>query len=84
MRRVKIWTPLVLLLVIVFGVVQNFRPLPTPTLVLTAEDTFTFEGGKVDIPWPEKGQAALDVDGIGTFGSSGGEKPCRSPVSPRS
>ncbi|WP_234325028.1 serine hydrolase [Streptomyces sp. NRRL WC-3626] len=74
-RRLKIWTPLVLLLVIVFGVVQNFRPLPTPTLELTAEDSFTFEGGKVDIPWPEKGQAALDVDGIGTFGSSGEQKP---------
>ncbi|MFG2513280.1 D-alanyl-D-alanine carboxypeptidase [Streptomyces sp. NPDC048584] len=74
-RRLKIWTPLVLLLVIVFGVVQNVRPLPTPTLELTAEDSFTFEGGKVDIPWPEKGQAALDVDGIGTFGSSGEQKP---------
>ncbi|MFE0446073.1 D-alanyl-D-alanine carboxypeptidase [Streptomyces fungicidicus] len=74
-RRVKIWTPLVLLLVIVFAVVQNFRPLPTPTLVLTAEDSYTFEGGKPEIPWPAKGQAALDVDGIGTFGSSGEQKP---------
>ncbi|NED66936.1 D-alanyl-D-alanine carboxypeptidase, partial [Streptomyces sp. SID10244] len=51
-RRVKIWTPLVLLLVIIFAVVQNMRPLPEPTLDLTAEDRFTFEGGKVDIPWP--------------------------------
>ncbi|MET9526027.1 D-alanyl-D-alanine carboxypeptidase [Streptomyces coeruleorubidus] len=74
-RRVKIWTPLVLLLVIVFGVVQSVRPLPAPTLELTAEDSYTFEGGKVDIPWPAKGQAALDVQGIGTFGSSGEQKP---------
>ncbi|MGA4984556.1 D-alanyl-D-alanine carboxypeptidase [Streptomyces cellulosae] len=74
-RRIKIWTPLVVLLVIVFAVVQNFRPLPTPTLVLTAQDTYTFEGGKPQIPWPESGQAALDVDGIGTFGSSGEQKP---------
>ncbi|CAM5271078.1 hypothetical protein SALBM217S_03970 [Streptomyces griseoloalbus] len=36
-RRIKIWTPLVLLLLIVFAVVQNVRPLPAPTLVLTAE-----------------------------------------------
>ncbi|MFH8497608.1 D-alanyl-D-alanine carboxypeptidase, partial [Streptomyces coeruleorubidus] len=73
-RRVKIWTPLVLLLVIVFGVVQSVRPLPAPTLELTADDSYTFEGGKVDIPWPAKGQAALDVQGIGTFGSSGEQK----------
>ncbi|MFJ4360430.1 D-alanyl-D-alanine carboxypeptidase [Streptomyces massasporeus] len=74
-RRVKIWTPLVLLLVVVFAVVQSVRPLPSPTLELTAEDSYTFEGGKVDIPWPADGQAALDVQGIGTFGSSGEQKP---------
>ncbi|MFH9710076.1 D-alanyl-D-alanine carboxypeptidase [Streptomyces luteogriseus] len=74
-RRVKIWTPLVLLLVVVFAVVQSVRPLPSPTLELTAEDSYTFEGGKVDIPWPADGQAAMDVQGIGTFGSSGEQKP---------
>ncbi len=74
-RRVKIWTPLVALLVIVLGVVQAMRPLPEPTLDLTAQDSFTFEGGKPQIPWPESGQAALDVQGIGSFGSSGDQKP---------
>ncbi|WP_282087892.1 D-alanyl-D-alanine carboxypeptidase [Streptomyces tendae] len=74
-RRVKIWTPLVILLLIVFGVVQAMRPLPVPTLDLTAQDSFTFDGGKPEIPWPSSGQAALDVQGIGTFGSSGDQKP---------
>ncbi|MGW1806510.1 D-alanyl-D-alanine carboxypeptidase [Streptomyces sp. NPDC002078] len=74
-RRVKIWTPLVLLLAIVFAVVQTLRPLPDPTLDLTAKDTYTFDGGKAGIPWPTTGQAALDVQGIGTFGSSGAQKP---------
>lgn len=74
-RRVKIWTPLVVLLLIVFGVVQSMRPLPAPTLDLTAQDSFTFDGGKPEIPWPSSGQAALDVQGIGTFGSSGDQKP---------
>ncbi|MEU6811817.1 D-alanyl-D-alanine carboxypeptidase [Streptomyces sp. NPDC046831] len=74
-RRVKIWTPLVILLLIVFAVVQTLRPLPAPTLDLTAKETYTFDGGKADIPWPSDGQGALDVQGIGTFGSSGGEKP---------
>ncbi|MGW5335426.1 D-alanyl-D-alanine carboxypeptidase [Streptomyces bauhiniae] len=75
LRRVKIWTPLVILLVVILGVVQAMRPLPQPTLALTAKDSFTFEGGKPDIPWPTDGQAALDVQGIGSFGSSGSGKP---------
>ncbi|MEV7884432.1 serine hydrolase [Streptomyces sp. NPDC002817] len=74
-RRVKIWTPLVLLLAVVFAVAQSMRPLPTPTLELTAEDSYSFGGSKVDIPWPADGQAALDVQGIGSFGSSGDQKP---------
>ncbi|MEV7385223.1 D-alanyl-D-alanine carboxypeptidase, partial [Streptomyces sp. NPDC091215] len=74
-RRVKIWTPLVIVLLIVFAVVQTLRPLPQPTLDLTAKDTYTFDGSKTDIPWPADGQAALDVQGIGTFGSSGDQKP---------
>ncbi|MEV6835399.1 D-alanyl-D-alanine carboxypeptidase [Streptomyces sp. NPDC051133] len=74
-RRVKIWTPLVLLLVVILGVVQTMRPLPRPTLDLTAQDSYTFGGAKPDIPWPSQGQAALDVQGIGTFGSSGTQKP---------
>ncbi|MGW0998665.1 D-alanyl-D-alanine carboxypeptidase [Streptomyces sp. NPDC002523] len=74
-RRVKIWTPLVLLLAIVFAVVQTLRPLPKPTLDLTTEETYTFGGAKPGIPWPATGQAALDVQGIGTFGSSGTQKP---------
>jgi D-alanyl-D-alanine carboxypeptidase len=74
-RRVKIWTPLVLLLAVVFAVAQAVRPLPAPTLDLASEDSYTFEGGKLDIPWPADGQAALDVSGIGTFGSSGEQRP---------
>ncbi|MFJ6844373.1 D-alanyl-D-alanine carboxypeptidase [Streptomyces griseoluteus] len=74
-RRVKVWTPLVILLVVILGVVQAMRALPQPTLALTAKDSYTFEGGKPDIPWPADGQAALDVQGIGSFGSSGSGKP---------
>lgn len=74
-RRVKIWTPLVLLLVVVFAVVQAVRPLPTPTLKLTAQQSVSFEGGKPSLPWPADGQAAMDVNGIGTFGTSGDQKP---------
>ncbi|WP_086746706.1 D-alanyl-D-alanine carboxypeptidase [Streptomyces scabiei] len=74
-RRVKIWTPLAVLLVIAFAVAQSFRPLPTPTLALTVDESYAFKGGKVDLPWPAEGQGWMDVNGIGTVDSFGEQKP---------
>ncbi|MFD3999589.1 serine hydrolase [Streptomyces rubiginosohelvolus] len=74
-RRVKIWTPLVLLLLIVFAIVQVMRPLPEPSLELTAKPTYTFEGGKTELSWPGQGQSAVMVDGVGSLGSEGAQKP---------
>ncbi|WP_438828954.1 D-alanyl-D-alanine carboxypeptidase [Streptomyces gottesmaniae] len=74
-RKVKIWTPLVILLVIVFAVAQAVRPLPTPTLTLTADASYAFEGDKVTLPWPDEGQGWMDVNGIGTMDSFGEQKP---------
>lgn len=74
-RRVKIWTPLVLLLLIVFAVVQMVRPLPAPALTMTAESSYTFKGGDLKLAWPSQGQSAVTVDGVGTMGSAGAQKP---------
>ncbi|WP_257005249.1 serine hydrolase [Streptomyces albidoflavus] len=74
-RRVKIWTPLAILLLIVFAVVQSVRPLPEGTLALTAEETYTFKGEEPAMPWPTEGQATVTVDGIGSLGSYGEQKP---------
>ncbi|MFJ9323627.1 serine hydrolase [Streptomyces globisporus] len=74
-RRVKIWTPLVLLLLIVFAIVQVMRPLPEPSLELTAKPTYTFEGGKTELSWPGQGQSAVMVDGVGSLGFEGAQKP---------
>ncbi|MFF3323078.1 serine hydrolase [Streptomyces sp. NPDC002889] len=74
-RRVKIWTPLVVLLLIVFAVVQLVRPLPDPQLALSAEKTFTFEGGQLGLPWPDEGQGAAEVVGVGSLGTYGAQKP---------
>ncbi|ROV70389.1 serine hydrolase [Streptomyces globisporus] len=74
-RRVKIWTPLVLLLLIVFAIVQVMRPLPEPSLELTAKPTYTFDGGGTDLSWPGQGQSAVMVDGVGSLGSEGAQKP---------
>ncbi|MEU9705301.1 serine hydrolase [Streptomyces sp. NPDC047981] len=75
LRRVRIWTPLVVLLLIVFAVVQFVRPLPPPKLSLTAAPTFTFEGGELQMPWPTEGQGAAEVEGVGSLGTYGAQKP---------
>ncbi|MCC9740941.1 D-alanyl-D-alanine carboxypeptidase [Streptomyces sp. MNU89] len=74
-RRVKIWTPLVLLLLIVFAIAQSIRPLPEPELRLTAASEYAFKGQKPSLPWPDEGQAYVEIDGLGSLGSSGEEKP---------
>ncbi|MFG2943815.1 D-alanyl-D-alanine carboxypeptidase [Streptomyces adustus] len=74
-RRVKIWTPLVVLLVIVFAIVQAVRPLPAAALTLTAEDSYSFDGDKVDLPWPSEGQGWMDVNGIGSMDDFGQQTP---------
>ncbi|MGC0376674.1 D-alanyl-D-alanine carboxypeptidase [Streptomyces sp. SAI-229] len=74
-RRVKIWAPLVVLLAIVFAIVQAVRPLPAPTLALTAEDTHTFDGDPVKLPWPGEGQGWMSGDGIGTMDHFGEQEP---------
>ncbi|MGW0970607.1 D-alanyl-D-alanine carboxypeptidase [Streptomyces sp. NPDC002516] len=74
-RRVKIWTPLLLLLVVIFAVAQAFRPLPAPALALSADSTYTFGGGTLDLPWPGQGQSAIEVDGVGSLGTDGKQTP---------
>ncbi|MGW0603402.1 D-alanyl-D-alanine carboxypeptidase [Streptomyces sp. NPDC002640] len=75
MRRVKIWTPVVVLLAIVLAIVQMVRPLPEPALVLTAQESHRFDGDPVSLPWPGEGQGSMDVIGIGTVDRFGEQKP---------
>ncbi|MFI0768140.1 D-alanyl-D-alanine carboxypeptidase family protein [Streptomyces sp. NPDC021218] len=74
-RRVKIWTPLAALLVIILGVIQALRPLPEPALKLTADSSYRFGGGELSLPWPGQGQSAAEVEGVGSLGTSGDQKP---------
>ncbi|MFD3757089.1 hypothetical protein ACFWS9_08420, partial [Streptomyces sp. NPDC058622] len=74
-RRVKIYAPVVVLLAIVVSVAQLVRPLPEPTLVMTAKSSYTFEGAKPQLPWPSEGQAYMAAAGLGTLGQSGEQKP---------
>lgn len=74
-RRVKIWTPLVLLLLIAFAIVQMVRPLPDPSLTLSAKPTYTFDGAQPSLPWPDQGQGYMAATGLGKVGSFGKQKP---------
>ncbi|EXU69157.1 D-alanyl-D-alanine carboxypeptidase [Streptomyces sp. PRh5] len=74
-RRVKIWTPLAVLLVIILGVVQAVRPLPDPSLKLTSDASYRFGGEALSMPWPDQGQSAAEVEGVGSLGTSGEQKP---------
>ncbi|MGW6985759.1 serine hydrolase, partial [Streptomyces sp. NPDC054932] len=72
-RRVKIWTPILLLLAGAGVGAQLLRPLPTPQLV-AAEADRTIDG-QFSIPWPAKGQGAVRVPGSGDLGTFGEQKP---------
>ncbi|OKJ70520.1 D-alanyl-D-alanine carboxypeptidase [Streptomyces sp. CB02460] len=74
-RRVKIWTPLVILLLIVFAIAQMVRPLPDPSLTMTAKETYGFEGGAPKLPWPDQGQGYMAATGLGKVDSFGEQKP---------
>ncbi|MFF9592737.1 hypothetical protein ACF1FX_26540 [Streptomyces sp. NPDC014646] len=73
-RRVKIWTPLVLLLLVVFAIVQMVRPLPDPELQMSAKPTYTFKGSKPSLPWPDEGQGYMAATGLGEVDSFGEQK----------
>ncbi|MGW9084369.1 serine hydrolase [Streptomyces yangpuensis] len=73
LRRVKVWTPILLLLVGACIGGQMLRPLPDPRLV-AAETDHTVDG-QVAIPWPAKGQGAVRVVGSGDVATFGEQKP---------
>ncbi|MFI7353832.1 serine hydrolase [Streptomyces avidinii] len=73
LRRVKIWTPILLLLVGAGAGAQLLRPLPAAQLVAAKSDHTA--AGQFSIPWPAKGQGAVRVSGSGDLGTFGEQKP---------
>ncbi|MFB7252794.1 serine hydrolase [Streptomyces nojiriensis] len=73
LRRVKIWTPILLLLVGAGAGAQLLRPLPAPQLV--AAETDRTVDGQFSVPWPAKGQGAVRISGSGDIGTFGEQKP---------
>lgn len=73
LRRVKIWTPILLVLAGAVAGAQLLRPLPDTKIVGT-ESLHTIDG-QLTIPWPAKGQGAVRVSGSGDVGTFGEQKP---------
>lgn len=74
-RRLKVWTPIALALAAVLVAVQAVRPLPGATLELAGGASSYIFDGRFDIPWPEKGQGAVQAQGMGSLGTFGEQKP---------
>lgn len=82
-RRLKIWTPLVLLLVVVFAIVQAVRPLPAPGLTLTAKDSYTFEGARRSCPGRTRDRAGWTPTASARWAASASRPRWPSARSPR-
>ncbi|WP_411147002.1 serine hydrolase [Streptomyces sp. x-80] len=74
-RRLKVWTPVVLLLGGIAVAAQTVRPLPAPVLTTGKAASSVTLDGHFTVPWPEKGQAAVLVQGSGAVGTHGEQKP---------
>ncbi|WP_238005408.1 D-alanyl-D-alanine carboxypeptidase [Dactylosporangium sp. AC04546] len=51
------------------------RAVPAPQIKQTLPQTYTIPGVAPVLPWPQAGQATVEIDGLGRLGSSGGSKP---------
>ncbi|WP_425824780.1 D-alanyl-D-alanine carboxypeptidase family protein [Streptomyces fractus] len=70
LRRLRIWVIFLVFVVCVASVGQLIRPVPDPTLHLTVPSSYTFSGS-ADLPWPDQGEAAIAVEGLGDVGTYG-------------
>ena len=72
---IKIGIPL-LILVVVAGVAAQFlRPVPAVAATPTATAERRVAGDPPALPWPDKGEAAVAVQGVGTLATFGGDTP---------
>jgi len=66
---------LILLVVVAAAGVQLFRPLPAARETTALASTYIVPGGKLELPYPATGQAALYLEGTGWVGQTPGETP---------
>ena len=76
LRSFAIGAVVVLVLALIVGAgFQWFRPLPHPAYRSSVSSPVRLAGKAPVLPWPTQGAAAVDVEGIGPLGQSGGAQP---------
>lgn len=80
-RRRRLWLWLSVTAVVTVLAAGGFvtfalgRPVPAPRVVQTVPQMYAIPGATPVLPWPQAGQAALEVAGLGRIGGSGGSRP---------
>ncbi|MCL4422198.1 MAG: D-alanyl-D-alanine carboxypeptidase [Actinobacteria bacterium] len=66
---------IVVIIVVILAGIQLLRPTPSATLQSALPASYKIPGTPPSMPWPTQGEATVEVNGVGSFGSSGGETP---------
>ncbi|GAA3216288.1 D-alanyl-D-alanine carboxypeptidase family protein [Dactylosporangium siamense] len=78
-RRRGLWLSVAAVVVVLaaggFVTLRLVSPVPAPRIVQTVPRVYAIPGVPPVLPWPEAGQAAVEIDGLGRLGSSGGSRP---------
>lgn len=78
-RRRRLWLYVAVLVPLLgaagFAGVRLVGPLPAPQVIQAVPQLYVIPGTPPALPWPAAGQAVLEVEGLGSLGSSGGSKP---------
>ena len=70
---IRILLPMLLVLLLLAGLFQYFRPVPAVAATPTAAGEKRIPGEAPALPWPAKGSAAVAVQGIGIVAHNGGD-----------
>lgn len=68
---IKLGLPLLLIVVVVLGIIQLVRSVPSPSVHATYAAETYLPGGRLSLPWPSQGSATVALEGGATLGSYG-------------
>ncbi len=73
-RRGTVTVVTLVAVAVVFAGAQLSRHPPAPVLGAVVPASLAVPGPPPSLPWPSRGEAVVDVGGVGTFGPTGGDQ----------